>query len=168
MCFKTNTGTPNQTPLSFFPQLHSLHVVTNFVSLVGEGAVAMRAYVPNEQVFNSHSTRNPSPQPNPHTPNPFHHPTNPGWICSLLHKVIKPRLLGKAAMGKIVVGFVLSLTINRFSNTCSESQLVHSWCSLVSQTNAQMKCLLGKQLGIRECITPPMPFVAGTRWTTYM
>jgi hypothetical protein len=60
--------------------------------------VAMRAYVPNEQVFNSHSTRNPSPQPNPHTPNPFHHPnSNPrvgyaAFCIRLLNLVYLERL----------------------------------------------------------------------------
>jgi hypothetical protein len=80
MCFKTNTGC--FTPLQFV----SCHLTISFVVFLstfhfslglclrlsfppphvneGKGAVAMRAYVPNEQ----------------------------GWICSLLHKV-RPGLL---------------------------------------------------------------------------
>jgi hypothetical protein len=82
MCFKTNTGPPNQTSLCYSPNLNSLHVVNNLICLVGEGAVAMRAYVPNEQVSNYHPTRNPSPQPNPHTPNPIHHPNPRGGYAA--------------------------------------------------------------------------------------
>lgn len=58
----------------------------------------MRAYVPNEQVLKSHSTRNPSSQPNPHTPPPFHHPNpNPrvgyaAFCIRLLNLVYLERL----------------------------------------------------------------------------
>ncbi len=61
MCFKTNTGIPKQNPLSFPLHPYSIHLVNTTFGHEGEGVVAMRACVPNEQV----SILHPNPYPNP-------------------------------------------------------------------------------------------------------
>jgi hypothetical protein len=56
-----------------------LYCLTDITCLIvdpGEGAVALRAYVPNEQ----------------------------SWVCLLLHLVIQPKLLGPQTMRKVVLG----------------------------------------------------------------
>jgi hypothetical protein len=64
----------------------------------------MRAYVPNEQV--SIPVPNRKKYFNLECLSPITYP-NPraGYVVYFTSKVIKPRLLGKAGMGKIVVGY---------------------------------------------------------------
>ena len=96
LCFKTSSGFDRC--ISFY-LLHFILLsvkrvidISCFLVYVGEGAVALRAYVPNEQ----------------------------SWVCSLLHLVIQPKLLGSHTMKKIVLGIsdqVLCLLL-LFPNEC--------------------------------------------------
>ena len=87
---------------------------------LGEGAVALRAYVPNEQ----------------------------SWVCSLLHLVIQPKLLGPQTMQKVVLGitdqvshfgryyfYECYLSHKQLSNYCLLSVQSGGHCMVCSETS---------------------------------